>query len=143
MPEIFVVGYDGSEGSDRAVAFAVARAIAAGAELRIVHVLEWSPYTFLTPQELEDRHMRREQELKRAAKDIDPVVERVEAQGVKASVLILYGHIANLLSETAAEVGAVQIFIGRTGHSKLEARIFGSVPGALVQSAPVPVTVVP
>jgi nucleotide-binding universal stress UspA family protein len=143
MTDIFVVGYDGSKGADRAVAFAVARAKAGGAELRILHILEWSAYSFLTPEELGERHMRRQQELERASKDIDPVVERVQDQGVKASAVIRYGHAAELLCEFAEEVGAAQIFIGRTGHSKLEARLFGSVPGALMQSAPVPVTVVP
>ena len=143
MPDIFVVGYDGSDGADRAVAFAVARAKAGGAELRIAHILEWSPYAFLTNEELEERHMRRQQELERAQKEIDPVVARVQADGVKASAVIRYGHIAELLCAIAKEVGAAQIFVGRTGHSKLDVRIFGSVPSALVQSAPVPVTVVP
>jgi len=143
MSDIFVVGYDGSEGSDRAVAFAVARAKAGGAELRIVHILEWSPYSFLTPDELEARHLRRQQELDRAQMKVDPIVESVRAQGVEASAVVHYGHVAESLCKIAEEVGAAQIFIGRTGHSKLEARLFGSVPGALMQSAPVPVTVVP
>jgi nucleotide-binding universal stress UspA family protein len=143
MTDIFVVGYDGSEGADRALAFAVARAKAGGAELRIVHVLEWSAYSFLTHEELADRHKRRQEEVERAKEEIDPVVKRVEAQGVKASAVNRYGHAAELLCKIAQEVGAAQIFIGRTGHSKLEVRLFGSVAGALVQSAPVPVTVVP
>lgn len=143
MSDIFVVGYDGSKGADRAVAFAVARAKAGGAELRIAHILEWSAYSFLTPEELEARHKRRQEELERVEKDIDPVVESVRTQGVEASAVVRYGHVAEYLCKIAEEVGAAQIFIGRTGHSKLEARLFGSVPGALMQSAPVPVTVVP
>ncbi len=143
MSDIFVVGHDGSKGSDRAIAFAVARAKAGGAELRIAHILEWSAYSFLTPEELEARHKRRQQEMERAEKDVDPVVERVRAEGIPASAVIRYGHVAEILCKIAEEVGAAQIFIGRTGHSKLGARLFGSVPGALMQSAPVPVTVVP
>lgn len=143
MTDIFVVGYDGSKGADRAVAFAVARAKAGGAELRIAHILEWSAYSFLTPDELEARHKRRQLELERARQDIDPVVKSVQAQGVEASADVRHGHAAENLCAIADEVGAAQIFIGRTGHSKIEARLFGSVPGALMQSAPVPVTVVP
>ncbi len=143
MSDIFVVGYDGSEGADRAVAFAVVRAKAGGAEVRIVHVLEWSAYSILTPDELEARHSRRQQELDRAQMNVDPVVERVRAQGVEASAVVHHGHVAESLCEIAEEAGAAQIFIGRTGHSKFETRLFGSVPGALMQSAPVPVTVVP
>jgi nucleotide-binding universal stress UspA family protein len=43
----------------------------------------------------------------------------------------------------AVETGAVQIFIGRRGLSRLEVLLFGSVAGTLVQMSPVPVTVVP
>lgn len=143
MTDIYVVGWDGSSGSDRAVAFAAAQAKAAGAELRIAHVLEWSAYSFLTPEELEERHARRQQELERAQQGIDPVVDTLVGQGVEAVAVVRYGHAAELLCEIAEDTGAAQIFIGRTGHSKLAVRLFGSVAGALVQSASVPVTVVP
>ena len=43
--------------------FAVARAKAQNASLTVAHVLEWSPYTFLTPEEIEERHARRTDEL--------------------------------------------------------------------------------
>ena len=38
---------------------------------------------------------------------------------------------------------AAQIVIGRTGHSELASRLFGSVAGTLAQASPVPVTIVP
>merc|ERR1711879_441198 len=53
-------------GSLRALDFAITRAQAQGDSLLIAHVLEWSPYSFLTPSELEDRHRRRKEELQRA-----------------------------------------------------------------------------
>ncbi|MEE4346729.1 MAG: universal stress protein, partial [Paracoccaceae bacterium] len=43
----------------------------------------------------------------------------------------------------AEEMGAVQIVIGRNGHTKIGSRIFGSVAGHLAQAAPVPCTIVP
>ncbi|WP_176234486.1 universal stress protein, partial [Marivita cryptomonadis] len=49
MSEKFVVGYDGSDVAKRALDFAVSRAQAQGGSILIVHVLEWSPYSFLTP----------------------------------------------------------------------------------------------
>ena len=59
MTDIFVVGFDGSESGRAALTFAVEAARKNGGELLIAHVLEWSPYSFLTQTELEERHKRR------------------------------------------------------------------------------------
>lgn len=140
----FVVGYDGSDASRRALDFAITRASAQGGSILIAHVLEWSPYSFLTPTELEERHKRRGEELDRAKTAImDPVVKDVSGQGVEIETSIKYGNIAEVLCSIAEESGANQIFIGRAGQSSLTSRVFGSVAGALVQVSPVPCTIVP
>lgn len=140
----FVVGYDGSESSQRALKFAVDRSKAQGGTIVLAHVLEWSPYSFLTPNELEERHMRREEELHRAETAImTTVVEDLRDKGVTVETVIKYGNIPELLAKIAKDCGAIQIVIGRSGHSSLGARVFGSVAGALVQGAPVPCTIVP
>lgn len=144
MPRKIVVGYDGSETSRRALDFAIKVARTNSDQLVIAHVLEWSPYSFLTPNELEERHQRRQDELERAeAAVITPVVEHARASGLTVSTVLRYGHIAETLCQIAAEEKADLIFIGRMGHSGLSARIFGSVAGTLAQVAPVPVTIVP
>ncbi|WP_294610849.1 universal stress protein [uncultured Roseovarius sp.] len=140
----FVVGYDGSASSQRALEFAVDRAKAQGGAIVLAHVLEWSPYSFLTPTELEERHKRREEELERAETAImTTIVKDLRAQGVTVDTVIKYGNIPELLVKIAKDCGAIQIVIGRSGHSTFGARVFGSVAGALVQSAPVPCTIVP
>ena len=63
MPNIYLVAYDGSPTSRRTAEFAAERAKLANAHLHIVHVLEWSPYSFLTQEELAERHQRRTEEL--------------------------------------------------------------------------------
>jgi nucleotide-binding universal stress UspA family protein len=144
MPEMFAVGFDGSEAAKRALDFAVAGAKAQGGSVLIAHVLEWSPYTFLTPTELEERHKRRQEELERAETALmKPVVEQLAKEGVTVKTVIQYGHIAEKLCEIAADNGASQSVIGRNGHSGLGSRLFGSVAGSLVQTAPVPCTIVP
>src|SRR5919107_1696437 len=62
-----IVGFDETEASHRPLAFAAKTAKATGATVHVVHVLEWSPYSFLTAQELEERYRRRTEELSRAA----------------------------------------------------------------------------
>ncbi|MCB1970536.1 MAG: universal stress protein [Geminicoccaceae bacterium] len=144
MTTIFLVGYGEADDSQRALDFAVERAKPAGAEIRLVFVLEWSPYSFLTPDELATRHKRRNEEVARATAMIEPVAQKAAASGVKVETIVRYGHVAEVLCDVAKETSAVQVFVGRGGSSSnLTTRLFGSVPGALVQASPIPVTVVP
>jgi nucleotide-binding universal stress UspA family protein len=139
-----VIGYDDSESAKSALAFAGALAKASGSELVIAHVLEWSPYSFLTPEEIEERHARRKDELARADKALlGPAQDKMKAAGVKATTVMKYGHIAETLVEIIKDAGATQLVIGRTGNSTISARLFGSVAGSLAQVSPVPVTIVP
>ena len=140
----FVVGYDGSKASRRALDFAIERASAQGGSVLVAHVLEWSPYSFLTPTELEERHKRRNEELARAESALmEPIVKEVSGKGAEIETAIKYGKIADTLCDLAKDNGATQIFVGRDGENSLSARVFGSVAGSLVQIAPVPCTIVP
>lgn len=144
MTDTFLVGIDGSEPGQRAVDFAVERAKAGKAKLTVVYVIEWSPYTFNTPEENEVRHKRREEEIERAKSQVlDPLVASLKAGGTDVEGIVRHGNAAEVLSGLAGEKGACQIFIGRRGLSKVQALLFGSVAGTLVQVSPVPVTVVP
>jgi len=141
---LFVVAVDVDDCSGRALDFAMTRAKLTGAEICAVHVVEWSPYSFLTAEELAERHKRRQEEAERAERVIlGPVLDKLRAGGISAEGVVRYGHVANVIAEIATERDAVQIIIGRCGSTGLASRLFGSVAGALVQSAPVPVTVVP
>jgi nucleotide-binding universal stress UspA family protein len=138
-----LVGVDGSGASGRAVEFARDRAGALGVSLVLAHVIPWSPYSFNTPEDNETRHLRREAEL-RAAKE--QVLEPAMAQVGDAAPCIpvaRHGDRADALNAIAREHGAVHILVGRTGEGRVKARLFGTVPGQLIQTADVPVTVVP
>ncbi|MCP4187733.1 MAG: universal stress protein [Gammaproteobacteria bacterium] len=144
MSEIYVVGVDGSEGSVRAVQYAVDQAFKTNAAVKIIHVLEWSPYTFLTNEELAERHKRRKQELERAKTAIiDLVVKEINEQGVSIVGEVRYGNIVEQLQQYCEELDASHMYIGRHGGGAISTRIFGSVPGALVQVSNIPITVVP
>jgi len=144
MSSKIVVGYDDSEAARRALDFAVKRAKAEGCGLIVAHVLEWSPYSFLTPEEIEERHKRRTMELERAeAAVLGPVVKILEGSGVSVETALKFGHVADTLCKIAKDAGAAQIIVARTGETGIATRLFGSVAGSLAQSAPVPVTIVP
>ncbi len=139
-----LVGYDGSDASRRALDFALAAAKSANTGVLLVHVLEWSPFSFLTPNEIEERHKRRKEELERAETAIlAPVRALCENAGVSVDTAVKYGHIANTISDMAKAENVAQVIIGRNGHTEAGARIFGSVAGSLAQTAPAPVTIVP
>lgn len=144
MTDTLLVGVDGSDCGGRAVEFAAKRAKDGNARLIVAYVIEWSPYSFNTPEENEQRHKRREEEISRAESEIlKPIVESLMKEGIKAEGMVRHGHAAEVLSALAPENKASQIFIGRRGLSKMKALLFGSVAGSLVQISPVPVTVIP
>ncbi len=144
MSELYLVGADGSEGGERAFRFALAAAVRNGARLLVAHVIDWSPYTMVPPQDLEDQHRRHDQQIAQAqAQILAPLAAAAKAQGVEVEPLARHGHAAATLIGLAGERGAAQIFIGRHGHSRLHAVLFGSVPMALAHQAGVPVTIVP
>lgn len=144
MSKKFIVGIDDSEDSFRAAEYAVSIAKTTDVSIHLIHVLEWSPYSFLTPSELDERHKRRGEELERANTAlIAPMIEKLGTTDHKITGKVEYGAIAETIAEYCDEIGADQIFIARTGDSKLSTRLFGSVPSTLVQIAKVPVTVVP
>lgn len=144
MSKTLLVGIDGSDGGVRAADFAAECAKDSELRLVVAYVIEWSPYTFNTPQENEVRHKRREEEITRAESQVlEPLLANLKAQGIAAEGVVRHGNPAEVLSGLASEFGASQIFIGRKGLSKLQSMLFGSVAGSLVQISPVPVTVIP
>jgi len=144
MPDTIVVACDGSDASARALDYAHARAKQNGASLLVVHVLEWSPYSFLTPEEIAERHARRTEELARAdTAIIAPIIAKYKDKGVKIDTAIKYGHVIDTLVNIATTSNAVEIISGRTGNSGVMSRVFGSVAGTLAQVSPVPCTIVP
>ncbi len=140
-----LVGLDGSTAGERALAYAKTMATLIGdCEITLAFVIDWSPYSFHTPDELAARHKRREQEIDKArAHVLSPAAEAARAEGYKVSEEVRHGDPAQLLNEIATAKGVTQIIIGRTGDGGLRERLFGSVSGKLVAAATVPVTIIP
>ncbi len=138
-----LVGFDGTDAAHRAVEFAANRAEISGCPIHIAYILEWSPYSFLSAQELEERHQRRSEELGRAEATLTPALEILRNRNITVTHEVRYGHSGELMCKIAKEKQACQIVIGRKGGSGLGARLLGSLALTLVQAAPLPVTVVP
>jgi nucleotide-binding universal stress UspA family protein len=140
-----LVGLDGSTAGEKALAHAKRLSRLIGdCELVLAFVIEWTPYSFHTPEELAERHKRREQEIEQARSHIlAPAAKAAEAEGFRVATEVRHGDPAELLETIAVERGVEQIVVGRTGERGLRERIFGGVTGKLVAAATVPVTIIP
>ena len=146
--ESVLVGVDHSDGARRAAHFALSRADVNSWRVTLVHVVNWSRFSFNTPEDNELRPIRKRQEIEHAQEHIlDPIVAEVRQSEfpnvVGVETAIYHGQPSEVLSDLAGEAGHDLIVVGRTGESKFKEAIFGSVPSRLVQYAPVPVVVVP
>lgn len=146
MTATVIVGIDGSEPSRRAVAYALTLAQAQEVNLVLAHVIPWSPYSFNTPTENEERGEKKQEELKAATTQIiEPAVLAVSESGSACNVtpVVRHGDPVDTLVRLASEFAATAIVVGRTGDSRVKRALFGSIPGHLVHESTIPVTVVP
>ena len=144
MSTKLLVGLDGHSSGERALAYGEEMAKLIGAcELLVVYVIEWSPYSFQTPEENAERHKRREEEISTAMERVvTPALARLNDAGLTATGLVRHGNVADTLNAVAVKEGATQIVVARSTESGLSKRIFGSSTANLVMEAKVPVTVV-
>lgn len=139
-----VIGLDGESSGEKALDFAKNLAAKTeGCELIVVYVIEWSPFSFQTAEENAERHKRREEEIITAQERVlQPAVETLAKDGLKAQAIVRHGDVADTIDEIAHREGASQIIISRSSAGGLSKRIFGSSTANLVMNARVPVTVV-
>ncbi len=144
MTTSLVIGLDGHESGDRAVAYGKRMAELIGeCELLVVYIIEWSPYSFQTAEENAERHKRREEETATAMERIiDPAVKSLRDAGFKARGIVRHGNVADALNAVAEEEKAEQIVVTRSSEGGIANRIFGSATANLVMNSNVPVTVV-
>ncbi|CAN0595409.1 unnamed protein product [Ectocarpus sp. 12 AP-2014] len=144
MTSKIVIGLDGTDTGERALAFAKDLASKIDAcELLVIYVIEWSPFTFQTAEENAERHKRRDEEISLAmSRVVDPAVNALNDAGFTASGLVRHGDVAETLNRLTVENGALQIIVGRASSDGFAKRFFGSSTQNLVMHADVPVTVV-
>lgn len=156
-----IVGVDGSEAADRALAFAVEEARMRGAALQVVFVQEpagepahLSGAAYATAGSFESMAAwEREQRevLERRAREhgehvLNEVLEGLDTSGVTVEKTLLFDHrparqLVDLAASPKADVEL--LVVGSRGRGELTGLLLGSVSQACVTHARVPVTVVP
>lgn len=133
-------GFDGSQESQRALAWAAALARTAAARLRVLSVYERTlPASLavgggLATASINDvLREQREEELARAVSGLDA--------GIDASETLLDGDAIELLARESGELDL--LVVGSRRYGPLRAVLLGSVSSALVRAAQSPLVVVP
>jgi nucleotide-binding universal stress UspA family protein len=134
---------DFSRASGRAFAKAVAMAKADRAELLLAHVVAYpAPVLgdgYISPQIYEDltRSMRAT-----GQKQLDKLVAKAKASGVRARGLLLEGMTAEAINRAARSRRADVVVLGTHGRTGLARLFMGSVAERVVGGAPCPVLTV-
>ncbi len=145
-----VIGYDGSEEADQAIAVA-ARALTAA---RALVVNAWYDPDLLTagplvtPAGAAALPLEQQSRLERAAAEIaESGAASARALGLHATAATCratsHAHIGHALVDVAHQHGAGLLVVGRSGGSILKEAVLGSVSGTTVRDGRLPVLVVP
>lgn len=134
-----LVGLDGSEGADKALAVAVKLAAQFAAELHAISVEEKLPHYAATIGEV--------QESKQEAADYFRKITAAAQQSALASGVtlrshVMPGHEVETIVTFAKDHGFDLLVIGFMGHSKIFGRIWGSTSQNLAKLSPCTVLVV-
>lgn len=144
MTQKIVVGVSGKDADQRALAVAKRMAGLIGeCEIVLAFVIEWSPFSFQTPEENAQRHKRREEEISLVRdRVLAPIESGLKSEGFAVSSQIRHGDAAEILNAIALKEHAEQIVVTRSTSGSISARVFGTVATKLAATASVPVTIV-
>jgi nucleotide-binding universal stress UspA family protein len=137
MFSTIVVGTDGSEPANAAVALAMALARKDGATVHLVHAVKASPSGAPVAQVGSSIAVRGDPVMSRAVQDAANAVLAHAAEGadgVKLETRAASGAPADALIEVAEEVGADLIVVGSKGMQGTH-RLIGSVPNSIAHGA--------
>ncbi len=150
MPTTLVLGYDGSECSQTALARTVDLAGAMpGATVVVVYAYEFS--IGYVPMGMTDSPLMMSAEFDDHAQlvrgygegQVDEAVEKLAAVRIKAEKVVAEGHPVEVLLETAKEHDAALIVVGSHGEGAVSAAFLGSTALKLLHHSELPVLVVP
>ncbi|HET9532867.1 MAG TPA: universal stress protein [Blastocatellia bacterium] len=132
-----LLGVDGSPGSEAALDTVAGREWPAGAQARLITVLDLMISTSLRWVESGD-----ESEETWIRKMIDAATEKLRRKGLEVSSVIRDGEANRVLIREAEEWGADSIFVGARGLRRIERLFLGSVSSAVAARASCSVEIV-
>ena len=132
-----LLGYDGSEGGDRAFEFALDLSRKYGAELHVLAVARPPEFGDDVETEAVIENSRRHYD-----KVLKPVKAKLAHESVKAHFQVAVGHPAEQIVRYAEEHGADHIVVGHRGHTLFKRWLIGGVARQVIAYGHCTVTVV-
>ena len=140
-----VVGVDGSDGAKSAVRWCARYARNLEAEVTAVAVIEPKVALVPPPDTYADAmHEAEAEEHQKALATLETEWCRpLREAGVRFEARSVFGDPAGMLMETATELGADLLVVGRRGRGGILEALVGSVPRKLSHQAELPLVIVP
>ena len=137
MSGSIVLGYDGSESANAALAETKRIAAGLGAKVDVVYAYHVNPLGGVQEGSIGDQ-------LEQIGQDVVAhAVSTLEAEGIKVAAHIVSGRPAEAILLVAERVGASMIAVGTVGEGAITGALLGSVVLKLVQRSTLPLLVVP
>lgn len=129
-----VLGYDASEGAERAAQLASALARQYRARIIVVTTFHWS-------YSLDAMGERATQAAEQAEDIAGSIVSKLQADGIETTYEVTDGQAGEVLLVSAANHGADLIVVGRRGHGLTASLLLGSTSEYVARRATLPVLV--
>jgi nucleotide-binding universal stress UspA family protein len=129
-----LLGYDGSEGAERAARLASVLARQNKARIVVITTFHWS-------YSLDAMGEKAYQAANEAEAVAQGMVSKLQADGVEAASEVLDGQAGEVLLRSAETHDADLIVVGRRGHGAVASLLLGSISEYVVRRATVPVLV--
>ncbi len=141
---LYLVGVDGSEWSERAVERAVNLAKQTSASIQLIHVATWQELQpviveGITPPMIDKKQAEKEV----FEKVLQPLIDKYQAESIALSAKTVWGDPVEVLHQNVKELHASMIFVGRRGRSRFFDILLGSVANKLAHQTGVPIVLVP
>lgn len=143
-----LVPVDFSEGSQQALEYGIALAEKLGAQVTVLHVVDYPPpysqveaLTMVAPAEGEvtfDTFLR-----KRAQEDMREFVKPYQEKGLQIPVEFESGAASDGIARAAGELGADLVVMGTHGRTGIKRLMIGSVAERTLRYSPCPVLTIP
>lgn len=141
---LYLVGVDGSEWSDRAVERAMHLAQQTGANVQLLHVLTWHEFQpamleGVAPMTIDKTQIENSvnEEL------LQPLIKKYQAEDVTLTSEFLWGDPVEELHQYVKDHNVNMLFVGRRGRSRFVDILVGSVANKLAHQTGVPIVLVP
>jgi len=120
-----LVGYDGSEGGERALAKAIELAKSFNSELCLITVVP--PASVIVGEIVSPDIINTATIIDSTKKKLDDVTKKLESEGIKVKYEVLSGDPADMIINYSESNGCDVIVLGRRRLSRFERLILGSV----------------